>query len=138
MSAQLNPYISFKDNARQAMEFYKTIFGGTLEVSTFKDFHMTENPADADLVMHSQLLGDNGIIFMGADTPSHMEYNAGQRITMALSGHDDDLLHGYFDKLVVDATDVTPLDKAPWGDSFGMLTDKYGVRWLVNILATKE
>ena len=79
MQSRLNPYISFKDNARQAMEFYKSVFGGKLTISTFKEFGMAQDPAEADKVMHSMLEADNGLTFMGADTPSHMKYEPGAR-----------------------------------------------------------
>ena len=70
MKTLLNPYISFKDNAREAMEFYKTVFGGKLKMDTFKDFHVSQNPAEDNLIMHAMLEGDNGLTFMGADTPA--------------------------------------------------------------------
>lgn len=137
MQSRLNPYISFKDNARQAMEFYKSVFGGKLTISTFKDFGMAQDPAEADKVMHSMLEADNGVTFMGSDTPKHMTYTEGARLSMALSGDNDAELSGYFTKLAAGGTIGQPLTKAPWGDSFGMLTDKFGVVWMVNIAGKK-
>ncbi|HEY2273017.1 MAG TPA: VOC family protein [Jatrophihabitantaceae bacterium] len=133
MSAQLNPYLGFRDNAREAMTFYQTVFGGELYMATFADFHASEDPAEADKVMHSSLTGDNGIVFMGADTPNSMDFDGGQRITMSLSGDDESLLRGWFDKLADGGSDLMPMNQAPWGDIFGMLTDKFGVRWMVNV-----
>ena len=133
MSVQLNPYLSFRDNARAAMEFYRSIFGGNLQISTFKEFQASQNPAEDDLVMHSQLDGDNGITFMGSDTPSSMEYRPGSNFSMSLSGDDDALLSRWFERLAEGGTVTMPLDKAPWGDRFGMCVDKFGVNWLVNI-----
>ncbi|HVK88448.1 MAG TPA: VOC family protein [Kofleriaceae bacterium] len=137
MQSRLNPYISFKDNARQAMEFYKSVFGGKLTISTFKEFGMAQDPAEADKVMHSMLEADNGLTFMGADTPSHMKYEPGARVSMALSGDNEAELSGYFTKLAAGGTIGQPLEKAPWGDSFGMLTDKFGIAWMVNIAGKK-
>lgn len=133
MQSRLNPYISFKDNAREAMEFYKTVFGGKLEMSTFQDFGMTQDPAEAGKIMHSMLEADNGLTFMAADTPSQMPFDTGSRISMALIGDDEEELKGYFEKLSAGGQVPMPLNKAPWGDSFGMLVDKYGVTWMVNI-----
>ena len=73
---------------------------------------------------------------MGADTPSSMEYDPGARISMSLSGEDEAELRGYWDKLREGGAEVMPLEKAPWGDTFGMLRDKYGIDWLVNITAS--
>jgi PhnB protein len=136
MQSRVNPYLSFKDNARQAMEFYKAVFGGKLTISTFKDFGMAQDPADADKVMHSMLEAD-GITFMGSDTPPSMPFSEGARISMALSGDNTAELTGYFEKLAAGGTVKMPLAQAPWGDSFGMLTDRFGIDWMVNIAGKK-
>ncbi|MGZ4750812.1 MAG: VOC family protein [Oryzihumus sp.] len=132
MAVQLNPYLGFKDNARAAMEFYQSVFGGTLNISTFKEFHASQDPAEDDLVMHAQLEGDNGIVFMASDTPARMDYTPGNNFNMLLSGDDEATLRGWFDKLADGGTVTMPMDKAPWGDIFGMCVDKFGVSWLVN------
>ena len=69
MASRLNPYISFNGDARQAMEFYQTVFGGTLDVNTFADFGQPDAP---DGIMHSQLESDNGFTLMASDTPEGM------------------------------------------------------------------
>jgi PhnB protein len=109
------------------------VFGGDLNVSTFADFQAAQDPAENDLVMHGQLEGAQGIVIMGADTPKHMEFRAPAGISISLSGDDDAALRGYWDKLADGGTVVQPLEVAQWGDAFGMLTDRYGVTWLVNI-----
>jgi PhnB protein len=133
----LNPYISFKDSARDAMDFYQTVFGGDLVRSTFGEFHASELPEEQDLIMHSQLTTPSGYIFMAADTPSHMEYTPGTNFSVSLSGSADEEaeLRGYWDKLSAEGSVTVPLEKAPWGDVFGMLVDKFGIAWLVNIAA---
>ncbi len=137
MESKLNPYLSFKDNTREAMEFYKTVFGGNLMISTFKELHASQDPSEDNKVMHSVLEGDNGITFMASDTPDRMEYKVGTNFSMSLSGDDEAALTGYFQKLSAGATITMPLEKAVWGDTFGMLTDKFGVAWLVNITGKK-
>jgi PhnB protein len=138
MQSKLNPYLSFKDNTREAMEFYRTVFGGKLDLSTFKDYHASQDPNEDDLIMHSQLEAENGITIMASDTPNRMEYRAGTNMSMSLSGDNEAELKGYFEKLSAGGTVTMPLEKAMWGDSFGMLTDKFGVQWLVNIAGQKE
>lgn len=133
MSVTLNPYLNFEKDARAALEFYHSVFGGTLNVSTFADFGQAEDPADADKVMHGQLDGDNGITLMAADTPSHLDHKPAAGFSVSLSGDDDATLRGYYDKLVDGGTVVEPLEVAPWGDAFGMLVDRFGISWLVNI-----
>ena len=133
MSSRLNPYLSFRDNAREAMEFYQGVFGGKLDLTTFKEFDVGADPADDDKIMHAMLEAPNGMVLMGADTPMAMEYTPGNTISVSLSGDDEAELRGYYDKLKEGGTEVMPMEKAPWGDSFGMLKDRYGIDWLVNI-----
>lgn len=133
MQTRLNPYIGFKDNAREAMEFYKTVFGGKLEINTFKEFQASQDPSEDNKVMHAMLEADNGITFMASDTPNGMQYTPGSAISMSLSGDNEAELRGYWDKLAEGGTVTMPLDKAPWGDTFGMLTDKFGINWMVDI-----
>ena len=111
--------------------------GGTLNISTFSEYGMADNPTEGNKIMHSQLEAANGLVFMGSDTPSHMAYQPGATITMSLSGTDEAQLRGYWDKLSVGATIDQPLQASPWGDHFGMLTDQYGIEWMVNITAQR-
>ena len=137
MTSRLNPYLSFKDGTRAAMEFYKTVFGGEATFSTFGEGGMAQNPADADKVMHAQLVAPNGFWLMASDTPQSMGAPKpnGQ---ISLSGSDEAELRGYWDKLSKGGSVGLPLEKAPWGDSFGMLVDKFGVPWMVNIAGTQQ
>jgi len=133
MTTRLNPYLSFRDNAREAMDFYESVFGGELTRSTFGEFGASDDPAEQDKVMHSMLVTDNGLTLMGADTPNSMDFSPGSNGTISLSGEDETELRGYWEKLS-DGGDVSlPLEKAPWGDTFGMCVDKFGVSWMVNI-----
>ena len=137
MQSKLNPYLSFKDNTREAMEFYRTVFGGKLDLSTFKDLHASQDPSEDNMIMHSVLEADNGITIMASDTPSRMEYRAGTNMSMSLSGDNEAELKAYFEKLSAGGRVTMPLEKAIWGDSFGMCTDTFGVQWLVNITGQK-
>src|SRR5947209_2274397 len=137
MQTQLNPYLSFKDNAREAMEFYKTVFGGKLTMSTFKEFNASQDPNEDNKIMHSVLEANNGITFMASDTPASMEYKPGTNYSMSLSGDNEAELSAYFEKLSAGGNVTMPLEKAIWGDTFGMLVDRFGVPWLVNITAQK-
>jgi len=133
MPTKLNPYLSFKDNTRDAMEFYRTVFGGKLQMNTFKDYHASQNPSEDDKIMHAVLDADNGITFMASDTPDRMEYKPGTTFSMSLSGDNEAELRGYFEKLGKGGNVTMPMEKAVWGDTFGMCVDRFGVSWLVNI-----
>jgi PhnB protein len=130
----LNPYISFRDDARQALEFYQDVFGGNLNVNTFGQYGDANAPG-ADNVMHGQLDTDNGFTLMAADTPPGMDFNEGAgTITISLSGDDEQELRGYWDKLSEGGTVTMPFEKQMWGDLFGMCTDKFGVPWMVDVV----
>jgi PhnB protein len=137
--AILNPYLSFRGAAREAMTAYPGNFGGELNLMTFGDMGMTEHdgsPIPADGVMHGQLTTDQGFTLMGADQPESMgEPKNGQ---ISLSGDEHDLLRGYFDGLAEGGSVDLPLNKAPWGDWFGQCTDRFGISWMVNISGGQE
>jgi PhnB protein len=138
MSVVLNPYLNFRDNAREAMEFYQSVFGGQLRMSTFKEFNASQDPSEDDLIMHAQLDGDHGVTLMGSDLPSRMEYKEPGSFSVSLSGDDEAVLRGWYDKLADGGTVSMPLEKAPWGDSFGMVVDRFGISWLVNIAGSQQ
>jgi len=131
MTSRLNPYVHMRNNAREALDFYKSVFGGELQVMPFGD--MAHDPSEKNLVMHGQLDTPSGFTLMVSDTPASMDYKPVAGMTVSLSGDDDAALRGYWTKLSAGATIPQPLEKAPWGDSFGMLIDKFGTPWLVNI-----
>lgn len=138
MSTRLNPYLGFRDTARQAMDFYQTVFGGTLTRSTFGELHASEDPAEQNKIMHSMLTTDSGLVLMASDTPNGMDYTPGTNYSVSLSGEDEAELRGYWDKLSDGGNVTMPLMKAPWGDTFGMCIDKFGVSWMVNIAGAKS
>lgn len=136
MQTKLNPYLSFRDTARQAIEFYHTVFGGTLNIQTFKEAHASQDPSDDDKIMHAELTADNGMTLMASDTPNRLDYQPGTSISLSLSGDNEDELRGYWEKLVAGGAVTMPLERAPWGDTFGMCDDQFGIHWLVNITAS--
>jgi PhnB protein len=133
MASRLNPYISFTDNAREAMEFYQGVFGGTLVLNTFGDFGGADEAPFADKIMHGMLETDRGFTLMAADTPPGMDHNPGTNITVSLSGDDAEDLRGYWAKLSADGAITVPLEKQMWGDEFGACVDRFGIPWMINI-----
>jgi PhnB protein len=135
MTVRLNPYLSFRDNAREAMTFYHSVFGGELNVSTLADFHASADPSEQHKIMHSQLETPDGLVLMGADTPEGMEYRPQAGVSVSLSGDDEARLRGYWERLSEGGSVTVPFEKAPWGDTFGMSLDRFGTNWMVNVTA---
>ena len=132
MASRLNPYLSFKDTAREAMEFYRDVFGGELEITTFGEYGDHAAP-EADLVMHAMLETPAGFTLMASDTPPGMELREGSQITISLSGDEGDELRAYWERLSESGTVTMPLERQMWGDEFGACTDRFGIAWVVNI-----
>jgi PhnB protein len=111
------------------------VFGGELTTSTFAEMQASDDDAEGSKIMHSQLVTASGYTLMAADTPNSMDFSPTSNHSVSLSGDNSDQaeLSGYFEKLSAGGTVALPLEQAPWGDYFGMVIDRFGVQWLVNI-----
>lgn len=130
MTVRLNPYISFDGDARDAMQFYESVFGGTLTLNTFGEYGQQEH---GDKIMHGMLETPGGLTLMGADNPPGRPHEPGGNFAVSLSGDDDSELRGYWEKLADGGNVTMPLEKQMWGDEFGMCSDRFGISWMVNI-----
>ena len=138
MSITLNPYLNFRGQAREALEFYASTLGGEPTTTTFAEGGMGDQVAadEQSLVMHGQLVTPIGLTLMGADSPASMPGTVGAgSVSISLSGDDADELAKYWDGLTVGGTVTMPFEVAPWGDRFGMFTDRFGFDWMINSVA---
>lgn len=136
MSLGVNPYISFKGNCRQAIEFYKDALGAeVLFIQTVGESPMS-NMGPADNIMHSTLkVGDSTV--MMSDDPRPEAAAAAGNISLAIGLNDPEKAKELFGNLAKGGSVIMPLGKTFWAEAFGMLTDKFGVRWMVNCDAPK-
>ena len=137
MASKLNPYVTFDGHAREALEFYRDVLGGELNVNTFADFG-NESGGGADKIMHGQLETDAGFTLMAADNPPGESFTPGNTYAISLSGDDTEMLHGYWEKLADGGDVMVKLERQMWGDAFGMCADKFGVTWMVNIAGEQQ
>ncbi|HRC41052.1 VOC family protein [Nostocoides sp.] len=130
MAQLLNPYLTFPGTCAQAMEFYAQALGGEVQVMTFRDSGM-----DVDGVMHASLETPAGFHLFASDTMGEMgmPYVPGNNLQVSISGDDEDALRGYWDALGDAGAVMMPLERQMWGDDYGMLADRFGVLWHVNI-----
>jgi len=135
MSITLNPYLHFAGQAEDAMRFYESVFGGKLDLNRFSDFPTEDGSPAPDGVMHAMLVTDNGPTLMASDDPHERDKSAEAGASISLSGDDEEQLRRYWELLSADADVDVPLAKQMWGDTFGMCTDRFGIKWLVNISA---
>jgi PhnB protein len=136
----LNPYLNFRDNAKEALSFYQSVFGGEVTTSTFGEYEMGQDASENGKIMHGQLTAPDGLVLMAADVPEAMPFTPGTNYSVSLSGgpEDDGTLRGYWEKLTDGGQVTVPLEVAPWGDAFGMCTDRFGIPWMVNIAGTGQ
>lgn len=127
----LNAYLFFDGNCREAMKFYQSVFGGKLELQTFGEVDDSCPAAMKDSIMHASLMGGEAEL-MASDNPGPDPLGTG-KISLALSGYDEEKLRKMFDDLSVGGKVTMPLEKQVWGDFFGVFTDRYGVSWMINI-----
>lgn len=131
MTSTLTPYVQFPERCREALEFYASVLGGTPQIMTFGDMDPTAGE-HADKVMHAFLRTDDGYELMASDSAPGMPVDHGASIAMSLSG-DDERLREHFAGLSEGGQVEVPLETQMWGDEFGMFTDRFGVRWMVNL-----
>jgi PhnB protein len=127
----MNAYLNFPGTAREAMEHYRSVLGGELEVMTFADAGAQGVP-DPSQVMHARLTSPAGTL-MASDLPPGMEHSPGTNVAISLSGDDAEVLRGWWKGLSEDGTVTMPLERQMWGDDFGSCTDRFGIHWMVNI-----
>jgi PhnB protein len=133
---QLSPYLNFNGNCKEAMESYQLVLGGKLELNTFGKFGNVPEE-QKDKIMHAVLKNDT-LTFMASDNAPGVEVKFGDNISMSIAGADEGLLTKFFNGLAEGGKIDMPLAKQIWGDTFGMLTDKFGIHWMININAGDE
>jgi len=135
MSATLNPYLNFNGNTAEAMRFYQSVLGGDLNIQTFGDAGAAQSDNEKNLTLHAALTS-NGITLFASDGRPDTQVIFGDNVHLSLQGDDTARLTGYFNGLAAGGKINMALAKQFWGDTFGMLTDKFGVHWMVNISGT--
>jgi PhnB protein len=137
--ATMNPYLNFNGNTEEAFNFYKSVFGGeVLAIMRYKDTpHGDKMPPDAkEKIMHIALPIGKGNVLMGTDSLESLgqKLTKGDNFSLALETESKEETDRLYHALVAGGTPdaMMPLGDAFWGAYFGMLTDKYGVRWIIN------
>jgi len=132
MDPTLTPYLNFNGNAAEAMKFYQSVLGGELSVQTFGEAKMAQSPEEEKLVVHA-VLKSGSLSFMASDTHPDRKTKFGDNVHMSITGDDGPKLTKVFNGLAKGGKVDMPLAKQFWGDTFGMVTDKFGVHWMVNV-----
>jgi PhnB protein len=124
----LTPYLSFPGTAREALEFYRDVFGGELYLGTYGEFARDDGPADA--IAHGMLRGD--VELFAADAGEGEATLRLEGVLFSLLGTaEPETLERWFAALAASGSDVDQLQERPWDAHDGQVTDRFGVRWLI-------
>ncbi|MCF7550181.1 MULTISPECIES: VOC family protein [Pseudonocardia] len=132
MTVQLNPYLHFDTSARAALEFYQSVLGGDLQIMTFGDMGSPGPVPPPEGVMHGQLQTADGFVLMASDGDPERPTEAGGQVSVSISGDESAKIEGWFSALAEGGVVDVPFEKQMWGDHFGQVTDRFGIRWLLN------
>ncbi|MFE5813076.1 VOC family protein [Streptomyces sp. NPDC056479] len=136
MSVTTTTHLNFRGEARQALDFYQSVFGGHAVAVTYKDAGNVQNDNEADWVMWGEVVGDDGFHVMAYDVPSQLPWNRGENpFFVSVRGDDADEISALWQKLAEGSTVVRPLEAAQWAPLYGMLTDRFGVTWVLDVTA---
>lgn len=150
MTIQTTPHLNFNGDARSALEFYQSVFGGHTTINSYADVGMPAELPGADKVVFGLVMAENGLRVMGYDVPGRTDGSiAGggstrrennttitdQALFVSIGSDTLDELQGYWDALATDAIIVEPLAASAWSAGFGMLTDRFGVTWSFSVVA---
>jgi PhnB protein len=134
--AALNPYLNFNGNAEEAFNFYKSVFGGEFAtVMRFDQMPGDQKPAsdEANKIMHIALPVGKGNMLMASDVAqAYPQAVAGTNYSISITADSEEEARKLFDGLSQGGNVTVPLDKAFWGSLFGMLTDKFGIQWMMS------
>ncbi|MEU5670635.1 VOC family protein [Micromonospora sp. NPDC047753] len=134
MSINTVAHINLRGNARAALDFYRSVFVGDLAAVTYADAHNVQSPDEADQVMWGQVTSAEGFQIMAYDVPSARPWSQGESpFFVSVRGSDADEITGYWKKLSEGSTVLVDLAPAGWGPLYGMLTDPFGVTWVLDV-----
>ncbi len=134
MATLLNPYLHFDGTAREALELYRSVFGGELTVVTYQDAHNVQHPSEADQIMWGQVQGDNGFHVMAYDVTGSTPWDRGENsVFVSVRGTSADEITSYWKALSDGATVIQDLAPSGWTPLYGMLNDRFGVVWVLDV-----
>ncbi|MFC5183831.1 VOC family protein [Actinomadura harenae] len=136
MSVTTTTHLNLRGEARAALEFYRSVFGGDLAVVTYKDAGAVQEESEADQVMWGQVLAANGFHVMAYDVPSRLPYGQGENaFFVSVRGETVEEVTGYWEGLIEGSTIVIPLGPAGWAAAYGMVRDRFGVTWVLDVVS---
>jgi PhnB protein len=139
MTINVTNHLNFRGDARTALEFYQSVFGGDIVIITYKDAHNVQDPSEANQVMWGQIAAPNGFCVMAYDVPSRTPWNPGENaFFVSIRGDLDEEITALWEKLSEGAIIVQPLAPSGWAPLYGMLKDRFGITWVLDVVTEYE
>ncbi|MDA0563603.1 VOC family protein [Streptomonospora sp. S1-112] len=136
MSVTTTTHLNFRGDARAALEHYQSVFGGRVTVITYKDMGGAPDEAESDWVVWGEVAADNGFHVMAYDVPSQQPWDQGRNpFFVSVRGDDTDEISALWEKLAKGSTVIQPLEPSQWAPLYGMLTDRFGITWVLDVAA---
>jgi len=134
MSITTTTHLNFRGDARAALEFYRSVFGGRIALVTYADAQRVADPAEAGQIMWGEVEAENGFHVMAYDVPGAQSYHPGDKpVFVSVRGRDAEEITAFWKALTDGATIVQDLGPAGWSPLYGMLTDRFGVTWVLDV-----
>lgn len=134
MSITTTTHLNFRGDARAALEFYRSVFGGELTAISYQDAAAVRNPSEANQIMWGQVIAPNGFHIMAYDVPSAMPWERGNgSFFVSVRGDAAPEISAIWEKLSSGATVLQPLAPAAWSPLYGMLADRFGITWVLDV-----
>ncbi|CAN5517394.1 VOC family protein [soil metagenome] len=134
MTVNAVTHLNFRGDARAALGFYQSVFGGDLTIFTNHDMGNDQIPAEAEQVMWGQVVAENGLRVMAYDVPSSRPWSRGDDpFFISLRGKSSEEIAGFWEKLTENANVIVPLAPAQWSPLYGMLKDRFGITWVLDV-----
>jgi PhnB protein len=139
MTLNTTPHLNFRGDAREALECYRSAFGGELVVTTYGDMGAAEDPSEAGNVVWGQVAAPSGFTVMAYDVPASRPWSRGEDpFFVSVRGDDAEEVAAAWKGLAEGATVIQPLGPSPWAPLYGMLRDRFGVTWVLDVLGAPE
>ena len=137
MSVRTTPHVNFRGQARAALEFYHSVFGGDIALATYADIHAAEDLSQDDQIAFGRVTAPNGFDVMAYNVQPSKDFDPGRNaFYITLQSSDEAEVRTGWTALADGAQDVLiPLGPAPFASLYGMLTDRFGVTWIVGMMS---
>lgn len=136
MAVKTVAHVNFRGQAREALSFYASVFGGDVAIVTHAQAYGTTDEAEANLVSWGQVVSTDGFAIMAFDVPAARPFDAGEiPFFVSVRGADADQISAFWEKLTRGATIIQPLAQSGWAKLYGMVKDKFGVTWVLDVPA---